>query len=171
LGSTLYPLRVRPGGAREFGRGAAEGKRRFSLVNLLSSSSPMCSKGVWQLKTLAFRYCPHGGSSRHAREFLKKGLLQFARDNPQVEVLAFAKFNKHPVVEGRYVWGVNKVCDLRNKTEEEIADLIALLRNTSGHKVTLFKTPVYTKLPSVQGTWAPGAFKERRMVVRTATTG
>lgn len=128
----------------------------------------MCSRGVWQLQTLVFRYCPVGGSSRGAREYIRSTLVDFAEKNPQVTFKAIHGKGKHPVMEGRYVWGVNKVCDLRNKSPEQIHDLVTLLRNTSGHKVTLFKTPHYTKNPSVQGAWQPGATKDVKFNITTS---
>jgi large subunit ribosomal protein L43 len=115
----------------------------------------MCTKGVWQLKTLVVRYCPIGGSSAGTREYLRTGLVDFAKQNSQVECKAILGKGKHPVMEGRYVWGVNKVCDLRNKSPKQIEKLVDLLRNTSGHKVTLFKTPVVSQRPSIQGRWQP----------------
>ena len=116
----------------------------------------MCSKGVWQLQTLVVRYCSIGGSSRGTRDFLRKEFIEFATKNPQVQCKAILGKGKHPVVEGRYVWGVNKVCDLRNKQPKQISELVQLLRNTSGHKVTQFKVPVISKKPSIQGQWQPG---------------
>jgi len=126
----------------------------------------MCSKGVWQLQTLVLRYCPIGGSSSGARDFISKEFVEFAKRNPQVQCKAILGKGKHPVVEGRYVWGVNKVCDLRNKSPNQILDLVELLRNTSGHKVTQFKVPVVSKKPSIQGMWQPGVTQNVKFEIK-----
>jgi large subunit ribosomal protein L43 len=128
----------------------------------------MCTKGIWQLQTLVVRYCPIGGSSAGTREFLRKGFLDFATQNPQIQCKAILGKSKHPVVEGRYVWGVNKVCDLRNKNPKQILDLIQLLRNTSGHKVAQFKVPIVTQKPSIQGQWQPGITNKIKFQIKSA---
>lgn len=126
----------------------------------------MCTRGVWQLKTLVVRYCPIGGSSSGTREYIRSGLLEFAGKNPQLEVKTILGKGKHPVMEGRYVWGVNKVVDLRNKNPKQIQELVDLLRNTSGHKVTQFKVPVVAKRPSLQGLWQPNLTKDVKFDIK-----
>jgi large subunit ribosomal protein L43 len=126
----------------------------------------MCTRGVWQLKTLVLRYCPIGGSSIGAREYLRTGFLDFAAKNPQVECKAILGKGKHPAVEGRYVWGVNKVVDLRKKDPKQIAQQVELLRNTTGHKITEFKTPIYSKRPSLQGYWKPGVARNVKFDIK-----
>ena len=107
------------------------------------------------MQTLVIRYCPIGGSSKGTRDFIRTDLIEFAKKNPQVNCKVIEGYKKHPVMEGRYVWGVNKVCDLKNKNSKQVLELVTLLRNTSGHKVTHFKVPVYSKKPSIQGVWRP----------------
>ena len=134
----------------------------------LTRDERMCTKGVWQLKTLVLRYCPIGGSSVGAREYIRTGLVEFAKQNPQVECKTILGKGKHPVVEGRYVWGVNKVCDLRRKNPEQIDELVQLLRNTSGHKVTEFKTPIISQTTSIQGRWRPNLTRNVDFSIKTS---
>ena len=117
----------------------------------------MCTRGQWHLRELTVRYCPRGGSSRGTREWVRTGMLEFARQNPHVKVRTILGPNKHPVVEGKYDARskVPRVVDLRNKEPKEIAVQVLRLRDTDGSKVGTFSRPVYSSTPSVQGVWTP----------------
>ena len=111
----------------------------------------MSHRGVLQLKSLVVRYCPHGGSSRGAREFVRDKFAAFAEANASVDCRAELGRGKHPVVKGAYVWGEDKVADGRNLSATEILKVAEGLRNTSGRKMKRFDKPVLSMTPSIQG--------------------
>lgn len=71
----------------------------------------MCTRGVWQLEKLVFRYCEHGGSSQGMRyllflklfrEWMRFNLKEFAEQNPQIRCEAMKKPNRHPIIIAQY---------------------------------------------------------------------
>jgi large subunit ribosomal protein L43 len=61
----------------------------------------MARRGVWELKELLLRYSRTGGSSRGVREFVEHDLVNFARENPQINIQTSFR-NSHPFVVGEY---------------------------------------------------------------------
>ncbi|KAJ8599068.1 hypothetical protein CTAYLR_007620 [Chrysophaeum taylorii] len=110
--------------------------------------------GRFQLKELVVRYCGWGGSSRGARAFIGENLITFAEENPQIQVSARQANNKHPILIGRYINGIEKVVDAKNESSDSILELATRLRNQSGRKVRRYDRPVVTENPSIQGYWA-----------------
>ena len=59
--------------------------------------------------------------------------------------------------------GDPKQMDVKNCDIKVIGEKVDRLRNTSGRKMTKFKSPLITKKHSIQGEWAPnqklGVFK------------
>mmetsp|Transcript_13201 Transcript_13201/g.39308 ORF Transcript_13201/g.39308 Transcript_13201/m.39308 type:complete len:127 (+) Transcript_13201:206-586(+) len=110
-------------------------------------------RGVPQLRELVVRYCPHGGSSRGARDFVfgEGGLAAFAAGNPAVACRTELGRGKHPTVRGEYVTGAGKVLDAKNLAPKAILRLAEGLRDTSGRKMVRFPKPVISERPSVQG--------------------
>ena len=113
------------------------------------------NRGVLQLKSLVVRYCPHGGSSRGARDFVFGDLAAFAAANPAVDCASEFGRGKHPVVRGSYARGDDKVLDAKNLDEAAILGLAESLRNSTGRKMKAFTEPVITANPSIQGAASP----------------
>ena len=112
-------------------------------------------RGVWQLKKITIQYCKHAGSSAGVRDYLRAGVVDFARDHPQVQIETSVRSGRHPVAKGEYVTGQMKVHPLRNEDPERIDELLTDLRNTSGRKLTKFDYTVKSETPSIQGVWRP----------------
>tara|TARA_B110000208_G_C11564561_1_gene356643 strand:+ start:39 stop:443 length:405 start_codon:yes stop_codon:yes gene_type:complete len=110
-------------------------------------------KGAWQLSAVSVRYCAHGGSSRGAREFIRSSLVPYAEKHAHVAFDTVQKGGKHPCVIANYVTGRQKVADVKNKTAEEVAEVVEMFRNTSGRKMTKFGTTKVTEKPTIQGGW------------------
>lgn len=72
----------------------------------------MCTKGIWQLDKLIFRYCENGGSSRGLkyffliikliREWMRQNLKDFATKNPQITCETIKLPNRHPIIIAQY---------------------------------------------------------------------
>jgi hypothetical protein len=82
-------------------------------------------------------------------------VVDFARRNPQLKIEAVKAPGKPPVVVGSYVFGADKVVDVPNQDPDRVLQVCEELRSTTGRKVTKTKKQVYSKVPSVQGAWAP----------------
>lgn len=116
----------------------------------------MATRGIKQLKQLQIVFCEHGGSSRNVREYISTGkIVQFAADNPTVEVAAKLRNGKHPYVKAEYVTGYSKQVCVKNEDIERIDKVLTLLNNSSGRKITKIGSPIKTDTPSVQGVWTP----------------
>ena len=116
----------------------------------------MATRGIFQLKTLKIFYCEHGGSSRVVRDFLSSGrIINWALDNPQIQVEVKIRNGKHPFVEGEYVSGKPKQIGVKNEDMKRIYQVMDMLKNSSGRKMTRLNRPVITQTPSVQGVWTP----------------
>ena len=113
----------------------------------------MCTRGVWQLEKLTLRYCSRGGSSSGVRQFVRSGLVDFAKASPQIEVHVVEAAGKHPTATGEYTCGKSKTFPLRKLHDRDVADALQSLRSSSGRKLTKFKKVVYSAAPSVQGIW------------------
>jgi large subunit ribosomal protein L43 len=117
----------------------------------------MCTRGTWQLRRLTLSYAKHAGSSKGVREFIDSGLAQFARENPQIEIVAIHKPSRHPSVTGEYVTGYPQTVPLRNADVKRCTDMFQLLRDRSGRRPKSLK---HWGMPngsvqSVQGRWDP----------------
>jgi large subunit ribosomal protein L43 len=53
------------------------------------------------------------------------------------------------------VTGIPKTIGVKNENAVHIQKVLNRMRTCSGRKVTRFKRPVTTRLPSVQGVWDP----------------
>jgi large subunit ribosomal protein L43 len=53
------------------------------------------------------------------------------------------------------VTGIPKTIGVKNENAVHIQKVLNRMRKCSGRKVTRFKRPVTTRLPSVQGVWDP----------------
>ena len=116
----------------------------------------MATRGVKQLQKLQICFCEVGGSSNPVREYIKSGkIVQFATENPTVEVVATLRNGKHPYVKAEYLTGFSKQVCVKNESIERIQKVITMLNNSSGRKITKIGSPIKTDTPSVQGVWTP----------------
>ncbi len=115
----------------------------------------MSLKGVRQLKELVIRYSDYDGSSRGVREWIKRSLVDVARENPEVLVRTEVKRNKHPFLRGVYKNGNEKTIGTKNLDVDTIHDYAMDLRNQIGRKNSSngYKKPVLSDRPSIQGEW------------------
>lgn len=116
----------------------------------------MATRGIKQLVKLRVVFCEHGGSSTSVRDYISHGnIITFAKKNPTVEVIAQLRNGKHPYIKAEYRTGNSKQVCVKNETIERIEDVVELLNNSSGRKITKITKPVRTQTPSVQGVWTP----------------
>mmetsp|Transcript_13125 Transcript_13125/g.18578 ORF Transcript_13125/g.18578 Transcript_13125/m.18578 type:complete len:137 (-) Transcript_13125:62-472(-) len=116
----------------------------------------MATRGVWQLSKLRVVYCEHGGSSRNVREFIQSGrIVEWARENPQVNIVVQIRNSKHPYIQGNYLTGKTHEIGVKNEPIETIYKAMDQLKNRSGRKIKKLGKPVRTETPSVQGVWTP----------------
>ncbi|KAF9940551.1 39S ribosomal protein L43, mitochondrial [Mortierella antarctica] len=120
---------------------------------------PVLKNGVGafipQCRRLVFHYCERSGSSRGMIEYLKKDLIQFAKEHPHVEVIVTPRPSKHPVIRGLYLNGKDKVVCVRNMEPLDIAGKVNLLKESAGNRMKDFKKPVISTTESVRGIWSP----------------
>lgn len=95
----------------------------------------MSLKGVRQLKQLIIRYSDRDGSSRGIVSWMRKNLVQFAQENPEIEISTVMKRNVHPFIRGIYLNKNIKVIDLRNYEVKDIQSQVLHLRNQIGRRV------------------------------------
>ncbi|SAM09671.1 hypothetical protein [Absidia glauca] len=148
---------------------------------LLSTTNNGTGAFVLQCRKLVFNYCELWGSNKGMVNYIKKDLAQFARENPQIEIVVQQRKAHHPIVRGEYrkstdivvravyrccvvltldrfsvVNGREKVICTRNMQPNEIATKVNLLRDSSGEKLkNLAKKPVLSTTESVRGIWSP----------------
>mmetsp|Transcript_22184 Transcript_22184/g.26731 ORF Transcript_22184/g.26731 Transcript_22184/m.26731 type:complete len:136 (-) Transcript_22184:48-455(-) len=116
----------------------------------------MATRGVWQLHKLRMVYCEHGGSSRNIREFIKSGkIVDWARENPQVNIVVQIRNSKHPYIQGQYITGNTHEVGVKNEPIETLEKVLEQLKNRSGRKMKKLGKPIRTETPSVQGVWTP----------------
>ena len=117
----------------------------------------MCTRGIWQLKTMTFQYCAHSGSSRGIKElFGSQAFVDFATRHPQLQIRSELRPGRHPVLLGDYVDDAKKHADLKNMYGKDILYQMERMVNTSGRKMTKVKSPIRSKRMSIQGVWQPG---------------
>ena len=115
----------------------------------------MCSRGVWQLRSLMLQYCDTSGSSAGVRDFLERFLVPFAKANPQMQIAVNTRSWKHPVVKGWYVQDNPKWLSLKNLSAEQVFERIQFLRDM--RPIGLRKhTKAFRTTPSIQGGWELG---------------
>jgi large subunit ribosomal protein L43 len=118
----------------------------------------MATRGIPQLQKLRIRYCEHGGSSAAIRSYLSSSphLLNFATSNPHITIIVKPRNGAHPYIEGQYITGKSKQICIKNTDENRIVEVINVLRNTSGRKITrLGGLAVRGDCISIQGVWTP----------------
>ncbi|EED86452.1 predicted protein [Thalassiosira pseudonana CCMP1335] len=118
----------------------------------------MATRGIQQLQKLRIRYCEIGGSSATVRSYLQNSphLLNFAKANPQIQIIVKPRNGHHPYIQGEYITGQSKQVCVKNTTEKRVKDVMDHLRNTSGRKIVrLGGLAVRGDCVSVQGVWTP----------------
>ena len=148
----------------------------------------MSVRGTLQLSKMSIFYCPRTGTSRGVLRFLDRLLNRGKDDENTATIKAAAASSERDDVDvvfkriiikgdvfsvhqtrGRdphlrcvYLSGKEKTIDLKNKSEEEVARLVALCASEKGEKKK--KTMMMkggrvrrTRRESVQGAWAAGA--------------
>ncbi|CEG66676.1 39S ribosomal protein L43, mitochondrial [Rhizopus azygosporus] len=111
---------------------------------------------VLQCRKMVFNYCEKWGSNKGMIEYIKKDLVKFATENPQIEIVVEPRPAHHPVIRGYYLNGRDKVICTRNLSPSEINKKVQLLRDSSGEKMKdLTKKPVISTTESVRGIWSP----------------
>jgi len=123
----------------------------------------MATRGVQQLQKLRIRYCEYGGSSRAVSDYLQQSqtspsnhLINFATQHPSVQIIIKPRNGHHPYIQGEYLTGQSKQICVKNTTQGRIKEVMSMLVNTSGRKITrLGGLAVRGDCVSVQGVWTP----------------
>ena len=116
----------------------------------------MATRGVKQLRKIELFFCEIGGSSNRARQYIKSGkIVEFANNNPSVEVSAKLRNGNHPFIKADYVSGFSKQVCIKNEDLERIEKVVTMLNDSSGRKIIKIGSPIKTDTPSVQGVWTP----------------
>lgn len=118
----------------------------------------MATRGIKQLQKLQIVYCEKGGSSSNIRQYLSSptsNIITFCQSNPTVQVSTKLRNGKHPYIKADYITGFSKQVCIKNESIERINDVILMLNNSSGRKITKIGGPIKTQTPSVQGVWTP----------------
>lgn len=117
----------------------------------------MCSRGIFQLRTLKIQYCDMGGSSKGIRELLTTDILdRFAKENPHLKLEVYQIRGEHPYIRTEYLNGWSAALSLRNLNSEETWEAIKTVRNKGGHSALKHSGPkVFSSNKSIQGGWRP----------------
>ncbi|KAJ2782249.1 39S ribosomal protein L51, mitochondrial [Coemansia javaensis] len=110
---------------------------------------------VFPCRKLVFNYCERSGSSRAMLEYLQTRAVQFARDNPQIEVIVQPRPSRHPIVRAFYTNGQQRTKCVRRCTVDEIPEVVKSLRDHSGHRLRRWNKYVLSDTPSVRGIYSP----------------
>jgi len=89
------------------------------------------------------------------RSFLKHSLPQFAKENPQIEIIVAPRPNKIPIIRGVYINGREKVIAVDGLEIQQILQKAQLLRDSSGAKLKRITKPVISLNESVRGMFSP----------------
>lgn len=87
--------------------------------------------------------------------YLANNLVDFAKQNPQIEIHVSPRPRKHPVIKGHYINGAIKPICVRKMEPDQIAEKANLLKEASGEKLKRTKKPVSSLNESVRGIWSP----------------
>ena len=84
-----------------------------------ASLHTMCSRGVWQCRSLLVQYCTRSGSSAGVRAWAERFLVPFAEANPQIQIALSEKPRRHPSVMAWYIQDNKKKLSLANLSAEQ----------------------------------------------------
>ncbi|KAJ2524010.1 39S ribosomal protein L51, mitochondrial [Coemansia sp. RSA 2049] len=110
---------------------------------------------VFPCRKMVFNYCERSGSSKAMMEYLQKEALEFAKGNPQIEVIVQPRPSKHPLIRAFYTNGKQKTKTVRKCSIEEIPEVVKSLRDHSGHTLRRWNKYVLSDTPSVRGIFSP----------------
>uniref|UniRef100_A0A2R9CEH6 Large ribosomal subunit protein mL43 n=1 Tax=Pan paniscus TaxID=9597 RepID=A0A2R9CEH6_PANPA len=110
---------------------------------------------VQQLQRLSFSVSRDGASSRGAREFVEREVIDFARRNPGVVIYVNSRPCCVPRVVAEYLNGAVREESIHCKSVEEVSTLVQKLADQSGLDVIRIRKPFHTDNPSIQGQWHP----------------
>ncbi|XP_064419030.1 39S ribosomal protein L43, mitochondrial [Latimeria chalumnae] len=122
---------------------------------------------VCQLQRLSLVFSKESPGSRGAREYIEEGVVDFARQNPNIVVYVSPQRGVTPKLVAEYLNGAVKEEQINKKTAEEIAQLIQKMANQSGLEIIRIRKPFHTDNPSIQGQWHP--FTNKRSVLNVAS--
>jgi large subunit ribosomal protein L43 len=87
--------------------------------------------------------------------FILHELPKFAKRNPDIEISVSKRPNKHPVIRGHYMNGLERAVCVRNLEHNQILQRAELLRDSDGKKNKRVNKPVASINESVRGIWSP----------------
>ncbi|WWC91766.1 uncharacterized protein L201_006713 [Kwoniella dendrophila CBS 6074] len=110
------------------------------------------------LRKLIFDYDAESPSQHGIRSFIRKPLINLARENPDVEfVVRRLKRGKAAVLRGHYVNGRDKVICVNRLEMDGVTNKVNLLLNSSGAKIKPLKNLTLEAAPtseSARGVWS-----------------
>uniref|UniRef100_A0A2I3HPK3 Large ribosomal subunit protein mL43 n=1 Tax=Nomascus leucogenys TaxID=61853 RepID=A0A2I3HPK3_NOMLE len=110
---------------------------------------------VQQLQRLSFSVSRDGASSRGAREFVEREVIDFARRNPGVVIYVNSRPCCVPRVVAEYLNRAVREESIHRKSVEEISTLVQKLADQSALDVIRICKPFHIDNPSIQGQWHP----------------
>ncbi|PWW78385.1 hypothetical protein C7212DRAFT_315624 [Tuber magnatum] len=127
----------------------------ISALQAVSKAQNGVGAFILQCKRMEFNFCDWAGSSKGMRSFLKHSLSQFAKENPQIEIIVAPRPNQTPIIRGTYINGREKVIPVDGLEIQQILQKAQLLRNSSGAKLKRITRPVISLNESVRGIFSP----------------
>jgi large subunit ribosomal protein L43 len=120
----------------------------------------MATRGVYQLTKLNIYYCEIGGSSRALRDYIGNGqLVAWATKYPHVNIEVKRNNGYHPIIHADYVTNSKRILhqvSVKNyESWEHVEEVLMMLSNRSGRKITRITKDVLSDTPSSQGVWTP----------------
>ena len=120
----------------------------------------MATRGIYQLTKLSINYCEIGGSSRALRDYIGNGqLVSWAAQHPHISIEVKRNNGYHPTIHADYLTNskqtLHQVSVKNYETWEHVEEVVQMLSNRSGRKITKITKQVLTDTPSVQGVWTP----------------
>ncbi|KAK6645152.1 hypothetical protein RUM43_001428 [Polyplax serrata] len=122
---------------------------------------------VCQLQRVTIKFCKSNGGSRGVREFIENGLVDFAKENPNVVIYMKPRRHRTPVFVAEYLNGRRKWMSVNNFTKEEVIRWLNLLKTQSGQIQGRLSQQQNTQNPSIQGPWTPFMFRNPEFNVST----
>ncbi|KAJ2456178.1 39S ribosomal protein L51, mitochondrial [Coemansia sp. RSA 2336] len=119
---------------------------------------------VFPCRKLVFNYCERSGSSKSMMEYLQTEAIEFAKQNPQIEVVVQPRPSKHPIIRAFYTNGQQKTKCVRKCSTQEIPQVVKSLRDHSGRKLLRWNRYVISDTPSVRGIYSPFHVKDEHII-------
>ncbi|KAL1412382.1 39S ribosomal protein L51, mitochondrial [Vanrija albida] len=133
--------------------------RPGALANLARSVPvPGYNHFLTPLRKIVFDYDAESPSQRGLRSYLAKPLLTMAKENPDIEIVVRKlKRGKAGVIRGHYTNGRDKVICLNGLEENQVANKVDLVLNSSGAKIKPLKNLTLEAGPggeAARGIWS-----------------